>query len=190
MSASDLDLVARRLVALAELDDPEVTALVDHLSAEAGGTMVGLTNRIKAVESLRRKLADLLAQDPTMSVAEAADQVYDVLRFTVVADPEHYMAIHDEVLDGLRRQGVDLAADDNRWAGPGYRGINARLRVGAGQRFEVQFHTRESFEAAKATRGLYEEYRLSSTSPERRAELVEEIDETFARVPPPPRAVP
>lgn len=163
--------------------------MVDHVSAEAGGTLVGLTNRIKTVESLRRKLADLVEQDPTMTVGDAAEQVYDVLRFTVVAEPDPYMAIHDEVLDRLRRQGVDVAADDHRWAGPGYRGINARLRASAGRRFEVQFHTRESFQAAKATRGLYEEYRLSSTPPARRAELVEEIDAIFARVPPPPGAV-
>ena len=64
------------------------------------------------------------------------------------------------------------------------------MRVGNARRFEVQFHTRESFEAAKATRGLYEEYRLSATPPERRAELFALLDSAFAQVSVPPGAVP
>lgn len=164
MSTSDLDLAARRLVALAELDEPEISPTVERLTAHAGGVLVGLANRIKSVDSLRRKLGDLQAQDPAMTVDQAAEGVFDVLRFTVVVEADRYVVVHREVLDGLRRQGVDVVADDNRWGGPGYRGINTRLRAGA-RRFEVQFHTRASFEAAKATRGLYEEYRLASTPP-------------------------
>jgi len=155
----------------------------------AQADLVGLDNRIKGVESLRRKLTDLLTQDPTLTVDEAAGHVYDVLRFTVVAVPERYMAAHDDVLSGLDAQGVELVEDGNRWAGPRYRGINARLQVGA-RRFEVQFHTPESYAAAKATRGLYEEFRLASTPPQRRAELAASIEEVFARVPVPPGAVP
>lgn len=190
MSAEDVDVVTRRLVALAELDDAEVSAIVEHAAAQSDVRLVGLDSRIKTIESLHRKLADLLAQDPTLNAEEAARQVYDVLRFTVVAEAERYASVHEEVLSGLRAQGVDVVAEVNRWPGPGYRGINARLRIGGSPRFEVQFHTRESYAAAKATRGMYEEYRLRSTSPERRGELEAEISGVFARVPIPPEAVP
>jgi hypothetical protein len=78
----------------------------------------------------------------------------------------------------------------NRWAGPGYRGMNVHLRVGTNQRYEVQFHTRDSYAAAKATRGQYEELRLATTSPARAKELAAAIDEAFARVPTPPGTVP
>lgn len=190
MSTDELDVTARRLVALAELDDRDITDVVERAARDAGSVLVGLDNRVKSVESLRRKLADLVSQDPDLTVDDAAEQVYDVLRFTVVAEAGRYMATHDDVLAELRSQGVDVVAETNRWAGPGYRGINVRLRVGTARRFEVQFHTRESFEAAKATRGLYEEYRLSTTPADRRAELFSLLDNAFARVPAPPGAVP
>lgn len=190
MSAEDVDIAARRLVALAELDDVEVTAAVEHAAAQAGVRLVGLDRRIKAIESLHRKLTDLLTQDPALSVEEAAGQVYDVLRFTVVAEADRYTAVHDDVLSVLQAEGAEVVAETNRWPGPGYRGINARLRIGGSRRFEVQFHTRESYAAAKATRGMYEEYRLRSTRPARRGELAAEISAVFATVPIPPGAVP
>ena len=43
----ELDVAARRLVARAELDDPDVTDLVRAVAAAAGGALVGLDNRIK-----------------------------------------------------------------------------------------------------------------------------------------------
>lgn len=190
MSADELDVAARRLVALAELDDRDISELMEQAARHAGGVLVGLDNRIKTVESLRRKLADLVGQDPTLTVEEATEQVYDVLRFTVVAEAGRYMATHDAVLAELRSREVDVVAETNRWAGPGYRGINMRLRVGDARRLELQFHTRESFEAAKATRGLYEEYRLGTTPPERRAELFDLLDNAFTQVSVPPGAVP
>jgi hypothetical protein len=190
VSIEDVGVVARRLVALAELDDAEVTGTVEHAAAQAGTRLVGLDSRIKSVVSLQRKLTDLLTQDPTLSIDAAAEKVYDVLRFTVVAETYRYGAAHDKVLATLRAQGADVVAEANRWPGPGYRGINTRLRFGGARPVEVQFHTRESYAAAKATRGLYEELRLRTTPPERRAELAAEIADTFATVPIPPGAVP
>lgn len=188
MSWSEHDLVdatARRLVAGAELHDPEITALLDGVVEETDGRLVGLDNRIKTVESLTRKLNDLIAQNPTRGVEAAATQVYDVLRYTVVATDNHYMEVHDRVLDGLRRHGIKVVLDDSRWAGPGYRGINVRLRVGD-WRFEVQFHSPASYEATKTTRGYYEERRLAGTSEERRNELARLTEEVFSQVPVPP----
>ena len=132
-------------------------------AAIGSSASVGVDNRVKTVESLR---------------------------FTVVAEPGRYMATHHDVLAELRSQGVDVVAETNRWGGPGFRGINVRLRVGPARRFEVQLHTRESFEAAKATRGLHEEYRLSTTPPDRRAELFALLDNAFAQVSVPPGAIP
>lgn len=182
---ADLDATARRLVARAELHDPGVTALVASVVEEAGGELVGLGNRVKTVESLTRKLADLVAQNPTRGVEAAANRVYDVLRYSVVASEDRYMAVHDLVLEGLRRGGVVVVLDSNRWAGPGYRGINVRLRIGD-WRFEVQFHTPASYEAAKATRGYYEEGRLAETPEERKVELQRLVNAVFAAVVVPP----
>jgi hypothetical protein len=185
---SHLDAAARRLVAIAELDDTGVTGMMRQAVETTGGELVGIDHRVKTVESLARKLADLVRQDPDIGVEEAGSDAYDVLRYTVVADTERYMGVHDAVLGRLRAEGIEVVLATNRWAGPGYRGINIRLRD-RDRRFEVQFHTRQSFEAARATRGHYEELRLNETPQERKDELQNTIDDVFSPVAVPPGAL-
>lgn len=168
-----------------KLDDGALTDLLELLVPQAGGVLVGLDHRIKSVDSLKRKLTDMISLDPDLDMEDAAQQIFDTLRFTVAAEPAQYRAVLDALLAGLTRQHVTVSAVRNTWAGPGYRGINVRLEAGVNQRFEIQFHTRDSYAAAKATRGQYEELRLSSTTPARRAELAALIDEAFAKVPTP-----
>jgi ppGpp synthetase/RelA/SpoT-type nucleotidyltranferase len=188
--SDEVDVLARHLVAMAELDDGVLTDSLQLLVSRTEGALVGLDHRIKTVDSLRRKLADMLALDPDLQLADAAERVHDVLRYTVVADLDAYMAVYEPLLAELRRQGATVLEVRNRWAGPGYRGINVHLRAGVNQRFEIQFRTRDSYAAAKATRGQYEELRLATISPERAADLVAAIEAAFAAVPVPPGAVP
>ncbi len=54
-----------------------------------------------------------------------------------------------------------------------------------GQQFEVQIHTQASLDAAEECHPLYEEWRLTSTSPERKAELTALQERIFAAVPVP-----
>jgi hypothetical protein len=182
---ADPEAVAGRMVARAEVDDPTITGMVAVVVEGSGGFLVGLDRRVKTVESLARKLADMVADEPTLTAEEVARDVYDVLRYTVVAEPEVYVEVHDRVLARLADASVGVVVDSNRWAGPGYRGINARLVVGA-RRFEVQFHTPESYEAAGATRGYYEEFRRRDTPDDRLRELLGLIDAVFSQVPVPP----
>jgi hypothetical protein len=45
----------------------------------------------------------------------------------------------------------------NSWLGDQYKGLNSQwIEPGSGQRFEVQFHTRTSFEAKQLTHDAYE----------------------------------
>jgi len=100
------------------------------------------------------------------------------------------MAVRDAALTILQQHDVTVVEERNRWRGPGYRGINVRLATRDHRRFEIQFHTPESYAANKATRGQYEERRLETTSPKRRDELDVAIDAAFDDVPIPPGAVP
>lgn len=99
-------------------------------------------------------------------------------------------SFREAVITFLQRRDVTVVEDRNRWRGPGYRGINVRLVTGDHRRFEIQFHTPESYAANKATRGQYEERRLETTSPERREELDVAIDAPFGDVAVPPGAIP
>jgi hypothetical protein len=52
----------------------------------------------------------------------------------------------------------------NHWADPEYKGINTRWITQQGQRFEVQFHTPESFHAKEIlTHKAYERIRDTTT---------------------------
>jgi hypothetical protein len=181
---ADPEAVAGRMVARAEVDDPRITGMVTLVVEGSGGFLVGLDRRVKTVGSLARKLADMVADEPMLTAEEVAGDVYDVLRYTVVAEPEVYVEVHDRVLARLADASVGVVVDSNRWAGPGYRGINVRLVVGE-RRFEVQFHTPGSYEAAGATRGYYEEFRRRGTPADRLREVMGLIDAVFSQVPVP-----
>jgi hypothetical protein len=53
----------------------------------------------------------------------------------------------------------------------GYRGINAVIISSRKQKFELQFHTEESFQLKMKTHNLYKERILTEISEERKAEI-------------------
>ena len=60
----------------------------------------------------------------------------------------------------LKEQGFELHKLKNSWSADQYKGINSQwIEPDTGQRFEVQFHTRISFEAKQLTHGAYERLR-------------------------------
>ena len=58
------------------------------------------------------------------------------------------------------QQGFELQKLKNAWSKEEYQGINSQwIEPGSGQRFEVQFHTRISFEAKQLTHDAYKQLR-------------------------------
>ena len=89
----------------------------------------------------------------------------------------------------MKGQGFKLDILKNSWSGDQYKGINSQwTEPDTGQRFEVQFHTRISFEAKQITHGAYE--RLRSKQADAFEELVLEAfqKKVTADVPAPPGA--
>ena len=63
-------------------------------------------------------------------------------------------------IERLKDQGFELDKLKNSWSEEQYKGINSQwIEPDSGQRFEVQFHTRISFEAKQLTHGAYERLR-------------------------------
>ena len=76
----------------------------------------------------------------------------------------------------------------NSWEKDEYKGINSRWRdPESGLLFEVQFHTRSSFEAKQLTHAAYERLRNPATSDIERDELQEFQRKVSAEIPIPPR---
>ena len=59
-------------------------------------------------------------------------------------------------IERLKGQGFELHKLKNSWSKEEYKGINSQwIEPESGQRFEVQFHTRISFEAKQLTHDAY-----------------------------------
>ena len=147
---------AKALMRSAEADEPEVTNALTSIAGKFGGKMEGLNNRLKAEDSLTRKIRDKallkgLTQD------ESAAAINDALRYTMTLDADEYSEAVQAVLDEFATLGYEQVAADNSWGrGQIYQGINSTYRTPDGTQFEVQFHTPESFVAKGKTHADYE----------------------------------
>ncbi|WP_127580862.1 phage minor capsid protein [Paenibacillus koleovorans] len=159
--------------------EPHITADLLDVSKATGVEMVGLEYRLKSKESYLRKINsysnysnDLKVIDDTISSTN------DVIRYTYQSPADKMVADYDEVVRGLAEKGYAPTLVKNFWndkRNP-YNGVNATFKGSDGQQFEVQFHTPESFELKNGQmHKLYEEYRLDSTSADRRTELTNEM---------------
>ena len=87
----------------------------------------------------------------------------DAIRYTFQYQEARYTQGVLADIVRLKDQGFKLDKLKNSWSDDQYKGINSQwIEPDTGQRFEVQFHTRISFEAKQLTHGAYE--RLRSTA--------------------------
>ena len=175
---SDLDpaAVAALLRAAAEVAEPGITDAVRTAAEGSGGELVGLEHRLKTVGSIAEKITR----------RRGAADLEDLIRYTVIADDDHYLAVNEVVLDRLADMGAILLERVAGWrSGSQYKGMNHVLELD-GHAFELQLHTPSSYNALKAARALYEERRRPSTPNRRQRELRRQEAALFEVVPWPP----
>jgi hypothetical protein len=153
----------------AGLAEPRITPDIEAVAAETGGTRVGEAHVLKSVESIARKLTDAVARG--LSLSEATAEFPDAVRYTITYPAESYTASVEKAAPGLARSHeVDIDLIPNAWQpGNRYKGLNAGLLSPDGQRYELQFHTPDSYQVAQETHGDYELLRTSTNTAERRA---------------------
>jgi hypothetical protein len=147
--------------------------------AEAGrdnaghGWLEGLEFRLKGEERLNEKIADLLGTGaPDATTKEIAQQIPDAIRYTFCANPDSYNDAYWAVKGRLEACGYSMYYSQNHWRKAQYKGINTRWVTPEGQRFEVQFHTPDSFHAKQSlTHVSYERLRSSLTTDSERRDL-------------------
>ena len=123
------------------------------------------------------------------SPEEAVSHVPDAIRYTFQYREAHYTQGVWADIERLKDQGFELQKLKNSWSKEQYKGINSQwIEPETGQRFEVQFHTRISFEAKQLTHDAYE--RLRTNQVDMFEELVLEAfqKKVAADVPVPPGA--
>jgi hypothetical protein len=121
--------------------------------------LTGFDHRLKGRDRIKEKVYDrikLLKNPPE----EAVSRVSDTVRYTFQYRESRYTQGVWTDIERLKDEGFELQKLKNYWADDQYRGINSTwIEPDTRQRFEVQFHTRISFEAKQLTHTSYERIR-------------------------------
>jgi hypothetical protein len=168
--------------------EPKLTNDIKDISESVPGSeLAGLDFRLKAADSLQRKVATDLLENPNMSAEEALSQIKDSVRYTMKMPDDGYVDGVNEAISRLQANGYENVSWKNTWGSDGYQGINSAWREPtSGQVFEVQFHTPNSFDAKMATHDLYKQIRLPDTPLDVRQNLIQQQGQIFAGIPVPP----
>jgi hypothetical protein len=131
--------------------------------------LVGFDHRLKGPNRIKEKVCGMI-KESGFPPEDAVSRVPDAIRYTFEYREAGYTKGVWSDIDRLKSQGFTLQKLKNFWSGEEYKGINSQwIEPGAGQRFEVQFHTRISFEAKQLTHTAYERLRTMQ------ADILEEL---------------
>jgi hypothetical protein len=163
--------VEARCDRIAETEERLISPGVREVEGQdAGRCLVGFEHRLKGAERIKDKVAEGI-EERGRTLDEALSTVKDAIRYTFQYNEERYASGVSADIDRMKVRGFEQVECRNSWADDQYKGINSRWREPAtGQLFEVQFHTRISFEAKQFTHGAYERLRDPTTT---RSELPE-----------------
>jgi hypothetical protein len=172
-----------------EIEAAVVTPAMRRIEAEdPNRSLVGLEFRLKGRERIEAKVAhDMEKYGAAAELAFAS--VKDAIRYTFQYAEDAYAHGVRADCGRLRDEGFELAEFRNTWSHEEYKGINSRWQVPEnGQLFEVQFHTRASFEAKQETHTAYERLRTLPPDHEEVHDLRACQREVTAKIPVPPGA--
>ena len=137
-----------------------------------GGWLEGFDRRLKDEDRLQEKVAAKLRFQPDREAVEIIEEIPDAIRYTFCLRLETYTAGYYDIMRRLEDRGYEMYYSKNWWTNPEYKGINTRWVTPEGQRFEVQFHTPESFHTKQnVTHPAYERIRSRLVADEERTGL-------------------
>jgi hypothetical protein len=151
--------------------------------------LIGFDDRRKGRDRIKEKVYRSI-KNFGRSPEQAVSRVPDTIRYTFQYRETHYTQGVWADVGRLKEQGFELCKLGNSWPKDQYKGINSQwIEPNSGQRFEVQFHTRISYEAKQLTHDAYE--RLRTNQPDKFEQMVLEAFQrkVSTDVPVPPGAV-
>jgi hypothetical protein len=169
--------LAKSLISEAKKNEPEITGYLKLIASANKAKLVGLKNKFKSEHSLTRKLRDLADTIENVPIETQAERIDDALRYTMILAADDYKECYQKILRQLEYKGFSISNIWNAWEmaetpiDTGYRGINVSIFSSQNQKFELQFHTKDSFKIKTETHNLYEERRNPKTSLKRIQEL-------------------
>ena len=156
------DQLSNQIVINARNEEKKVTSFMKSLEVD-GTHLEGLDFRLKSSESLSRKiLSD--SHIKGISLDEAAADIGDSLRYTLVADEANYTKVVESSLANLQGEGYTISKAKNFWGEDLYQGINVSLKTPDGFTMELQFHTEASYYTKEVINHSYYEIARSETA--------------------------
>jgi hypothetical protein len=145
---------------------------------------------LKNPDRFKEKFARLIERYPGADSRELAAGIPDGIRYTLILDFKYYTpgvgAGHAQLVDA----GYERIETKPSWDSDQYKGVNSQWREPlTGVRFEVQFHTEESWDAKQKTHAAYERIQEPGTSVEEVERLRAYQRRVSAEVPVPPGAL-
>jgi hypothetical protein len=150
--------------------------------------LIGFEHRLKGSDRIKEKVYDKM-EEFSWSAEVAVSAVSDTIRYTFQYGEARYTQGVWTDLKRLKDEGFKLHQLKNSWSGEEYKGINSQwIDPDTGQRFEVQFHTRTSFEGKQLTHDAYERLRTQQADEFEKMVLKAFQRKVSAEVPIPPGA--
>jgi len=171
-------------VKLAKAAEPKLTGLVNKIAGQFGGKMEGLNHRIKTRVAVESKIIRKALQKPGKPLDRILADMKDMVRYTMVLPHGSYVEGARAAIISLEQEGWEAIDKDNFWQ-PGniYKGINFAFENKDGTRFELQFHTPQSYEVKqKESHPLFEKAREPDTPPSEREKLVDQMRNIWNKV--------
>ncbi len=188
---------ATNLRTQAEKNEPSITEDLQKIAVEVSSEMVGLEYKFKTEESLTEKLIGKVRADLTnllstgfsedeaieKSLGLRAKQNNDALRYTFLISAERYVFAFKKTVHFLKELNYKIPEKRiwNAWNNigtvfdNGYRGINITIISSQYLKFELQFHTKESFDLKMKTHKLYKQMKLNLISSQKKDEIKTEL---------------
>jgi hypothetical protein len=138
--------------------------------------LIGFDDRLKGRDRIKEKVFDKM-EEFSWSAEVAVSAVSDTIRYTFQYRESRYTQGVWTDLERLKDEGFKLHKLKNSWSDEEYKGINSQwIEPDTGQRFEVQFHTRISFEGKQLIHDAYKRLRTEQAD-----ELEEMVLKAFQR---------
>ncbi len=158
--------------AISRLRDAEPTFSADARAVEQenkdkyGGWLEGFDHRLKGEDRLGEKVAETTKGRAAYDCDRGLARGSPMCPVHVLPPARiNYTNGYYDVKERFESRGYEMYYSQNWWTNPEYKGDNTRWVASDGQRFELQFHTPDSFHAKHhVTHTAYERIRDPATS--------------------------
>lgn len=169
----------------AEKLEPQITRDIVAIINASGGEPAGLNFRLKSLASLQRKISTEIMAG--VSKEQAISSVRDIIRYTAILDEKRFVEQYQQMQENLEKQGYSTIIVKNTWrVGASYKGINTFVSTVVEKDsviFELQYHTKQSFELKNGKlHKLYEKFRDPLVPLEEKSKILFEMQKLSANL--------